>query len=89
MGFEVQSDRKLNIPGEQLENVLSARAFVNWYNGHPEFVNVNPRLSEVEDVVVIGNGNVAIDCARILCKSVAELQTTDIAQHAVKVLKNR
>jgi adrenodoxin-NADP+ reductase len=84
-----QSDRRLNIPGENLHNVLSARAFVNWYNGHPEFVSVNPGLDTVEDVVVIGNGNVAIDCARILCKSPSELQSTDIAQHAVTALKNR
>ena len=73
-----QGDTMLGVPGEELENVFSARAFVNWYNGHPEFVHLSPNL-DVEHVVVIGNGNVAIDCARILVKSVEELTATDIA----------
>jgi hypothetical protein len=85
----VQSDRSLGIPGEQLDNVLSARAFVNWYNGHPDFVHLNPGLDAVEDVVVVGNGNVAIDCARILCKDASELQHTDIADHALAALRKR
>ena len=78
----------LGVPGEELENVFSARAFVNWYNGHPEFVHLSPNL-DVEHVVVIGNGNVAIDCARILVKSVEELAATDIADHALKALRER
>jgi len=101
--------------------VFSARAFVAWYNGHPEFRCVVPdnntdpartlppravpacrrcradklhcctRRSfrpnlDTEDVVIIGNGNVAVDCARILCKTVDELKSTDIAAHALEAL---
>ena len=78
-------DRALGLPGEELEGVLGARAFVSWYNGHPDFAALAPDLS-VEDVVIVGQGNVAIDCARILCKTVAELQHTDIAAHALAAL---
>lgn len=84
----VQADRKLNIPGEALKNVLSARAFVNWYNGHPNFTGLNPAL-DCEDALIVGNGNVALDCARILCKTPQELQHTDIARHAVAALGKR
>jgi hypothetical protein len=85
----VQSDRSLDVPGESLPGVLSARAFVNWYNGHPEFVGLDPGLAAVEDVVIVGNGNVAVDCARILCKQPSELEHTDIAQHALEALRHR
>jgi hypothetical protein len=85
----LQADRKLNIPGESLGNVLSARAFVNWYNGHPDYVGLAPPLDSIEDVVIVGNGNVAIDCARILCKTTKELQSTDIVQHALATLQSR
>lgn len=83
-----QGDTSLGIQGEDLGNVFSARAFVNWYNGHPDFVDLNPNL-DVEHVVVVGNGNVAIDCARVLAKSVEELSTTDIADHALEALAKR
>jgi NADPH-dependent glutamate synthase beta subunit-like oxidoreductase len=86
--FCLQSDRKLGIPGESLPNVFAARAFVNWYNGHPDFLWLKPNL-HVEDAVVIGHGNVGLDCARILCKSLEELRSTDIASHAIEALKNR
>ena len=69
-------------------NVFSARAFVNWYNGHPDFVDLNPDLS-VEHVVVVGNGNVAIDCARVLAKTADELASTDITDHALEALAQR
>lgn len=85
LAYGAASDRWLGIPGETLQNVLSARAFVNWYNGHPEFRDFSPDLS-VEDVVIVGHGNVAIDCARVLCKSVDELSRTDIASHALEAL---
>ena len=74
------------MPGENLHNVLSARSFVNWYNAHPDFLKLNPDLS-AEDAVVVGHGNVGLDCARILCKSPEELRTTDIAAHAVEALQ--
>ncbi|KAF0686186.1 Aste57867_21972 [Aphanomyces stellatus] len=79
-------DRKLNIPGEdELSGVLSARSFVNWYNGHPSFRNLSVPL-DCDAAVVIGQGNVAVDCARILSKSTDELATTDISQHALDAL---
>jgi len=83
--YGASSDRDMGIPGENLKNVTSARAFVNWYNGHPSFRDFSPNL-DTEDVVIIGNGNVAVDCARVLCKSPEELKVTDIASHAVEAL---
>ena len=85
-----ENDRKLNLKHEDdLKEVLSARSFVNWYNGHPDYkwVGDSIDLSAVEDVVIVGQGNVAIDCARILTKSVDELAKTDIAGYALKALK--
>lgn len=80
-----QSDRKLNIPGEELQGSLSATEFVAWYNGHPDFVDLALDLS-CETAVVVGVGNVAMDVARVLAKSVDELKDTDIADHALAVL---
>lgn len=85
LAYGASSDRGMGIPGEELANVCSARAFVNWYNGHPDFRNFAPNL-DAEDVVIIGQGNVAIDCARILCKTHAELADSDIASHALDAL---
>lgn len=81
-----QSDRSLNIPGEDLDGSMSATEFVAWYNGHPDYRDLDPDLS-VEGVAVIGVGNVAMDVARILAKSVDELKETDIADHALEKLK--
>jgi ferredoxin--NADP+ reductase len=80
-----QSDRQLNIPGEDLPNSMSATEFVAWYNGHPDWAHLDPDLS-CETAVVIGVGNVAMDVARVLAKSVDELADTDIADHALAVL---
>ncbi len=80
-----QSDRKLNIPGEELPNSFSATEFVAWYNGHPDFANLNPDLS-CEAAVVVGVGNVAMDVARILAKSADELKATDITDYALEAL---
>ncbi|MBV8970744.1 MAG: FAD-dependent oxidoreductase [Sphingomonadaceae bacterium] len=74
-------DRKLGIAGEDLPGVLGSGAFVSWYNGHPEFADLAVPLAH-PGVAVIGNGNVAIDCARILAKTPAELAHSDIAAHA-------
>lgn len=79
------TDRPLGIPGEDLPGVLGSAAFVGWYNGHPDFVDLAPPL-ESDAVVVIGNGNVAIDCARILAKLPEEFEGADIVQHAVDAL---
>lgn len=83
------SDNALKIPGEDLGGVLSARAFVNWYNGHPDFHDLGQtlNLSQVTDVVVVGQGNVAIDCARILTMNIKELEATDISSEALDVLR--
>lgn len=88
LAYGAASDRELGIPGEHLNGVLSARAFVNWYNGHPQFRDLDVDLSS-DTAVIFGQGNVAVDCARILTKSVDELATTDISQHAVDALRNR
>lgn len=80
-----QSDRKLNIPGEALEGSLSATEFVAWYNGHPDYADRKINLN-IENVIVVGVGNVALDVARILAKTVDELKTTDIADHALEAL---
>lgn len=80
-----QVDRALGIPGEDLERSYSATEFVAWYNGHPDFRDLQFNLSQ-ERVVIVGVGNVAIDVARILCKTVNELKTTDIADYALDAL---
>lgn len=80
-------DNKLGIPGENLPGVISARKFVGWYNGLPECQDLNPPLNEIEDVVIIGNGNVAIDVARILLTPPEELAKTDISDKAVQELR--
>ena len=79
------SDRSLGIAGEELKGSMSATEFVAWYNGHPDYADLTPDLS-VEHAAVVGMGNVAVDVARILAKSVDELRTTDIADHALEVL---
>ncbi|MCB1684186.1 MAG: FAD-dependent oxidoreductase [Pseudomonadales bacterium] len=81
-----QSDRALGIPGEDAIGSHPATDFVAWYNGHPEYARHQFDLS-AEAVAIIGLGNVAIDVARILCKSIDELKTTDIADHALTALK--
>jgi ferredoxin--NADP+ reductase len=81
-----QSDRKMGIPGEDLEGSLPATIFVGWYNGHPDYRDLTFDLSH-ERVLVVGNGNVAMDVARILVSNPDELGTTDIADHALEVLR--
>lgn len=78
-------DKKSGIAGEDLPGSLSATEFVGWYNAHPDFKDLDPDLS-VSRAVVIGNGNVAIDCARMLTLSHDELAVTDIADHALELL---
>jgi ferredoxin--NADP+ reductase len=78
-------DRKLGIPGEDLPGVVGSAEFVGWYNGHPEFADLNPPL-DGSHAAVIGNGNVALDCARILSKTSAEFEGSDIVRHAFDAL---
>ena len=80
-----QSDRKLGIPGEDLPNSMSATEFVAWYNGHPDYQDLQVDLS-CDAAIVVGVGNVAMDVARVLAKSIDELEDTDIADHALKAL---
>ena len=80
-----ETDRKLNIPGEDLPGVHTATEFVAWYNGHPDYADRQFDLSH-ESVVILGQGNVASDVCRILAKSVDELRGTDIAAHALEQL---
>ncbi len=80
-----QSDRKLGIPGEDLPNSMSATEFVAWYNGHPDYRDLEVDLS-CNAAIVVGVGNVAMDVARVLAKSIDELEDTDIADHALKAL---
>ena len=76
------NDKKLGIPGNDLGNVFGSAAFVGWYNGHPLFAGLDPDLSG-EHAVVIGNGNVALDVARILAKQPDEFAGSDIVAHAL------
>lgn len=80
------ADRALGIPGEQLPGVLGARDFVGWYNGHPDFRDLTVDL-DVHRAVVIGNGNVALDVARVLATPPDRLAVTDIADHALDALR--
>ena len=82
-----EADRRLGIPGEGIPRCTPASVFIGWYNGHPDYRHAQIDLS-VSRVAVIGNGNVAIDAARILLRTPAELEKTDIAAHALKALRN-
>ena len=81
-----EADRRLGIPGEGVTRCTPATVFVGWYNGHPDYRNAKIDLS-VERVAVIGNGNVAVDAARILLRTGNELEQTDIAAHALEALR--
>ncbi len=80
-----QTDRRLNIPGIDLQNSHAATEFVAWYNGHPDYRECQFDLSQTQ-AAVIGIGNVAVDVARILCRTVDELRETDIADYALDAL---
>ncbi|MBM3540671.1 MAG: hypothetical protein FJX51_01365, partial [Alphaproteobacteria bacterium] len=80
-------DRPLGIPGEDKKGVFGSAAFVGWYNGHPDFRDLNPDLN-TKAAVVIGNGNVAIDIARVLVKTKAEMATTDLPDYAEAAIRN-
>ena len=80
------NDKPAGIPGEGLENVFGSASFVGWYNGHPQFAKLGPDLTG-KTAVVIGNGNVALDVARILAKTTAEFTGSDIVGHALHALQ--
>jgi len=81
-----QTDRRMGIPGEDLAGSHAATEFVAWYNGHPDYRDCTFDLSQ-QRVAVVGVGNVAVDVARILCRTAEELATTDIADHALEALR--
>jgi ferredoxin--NADP+ reductase len=80
-----ETDRRLGIPGEELPGSHAATAFVGWYNAHPDYADEEFDLS-CERAVVIGNGNVAMDVARMLALTEHELRQTDTADHAIEML---
>lgn len=82
-----EADRRMGIPGEGIPRCTPATVFIGWYNGHPDYRHAQIDLS-VPRVAVVGNGNVAVDAARILLRSPAELEKTDIAAHALEALRN-
>ena len=79
-------DRALGIPGEDKTGVFGSAEFVGWYNGHPGFCDLNPDLN-TKAVAVIGNGNVAIDVARVLVKTPEEMATSDLPDYAAKAIQ--
>jgi ferredoxin/flavodoxin---NADP+ reductase len=81
-----QTDKSLGIPGEELPGSWPATEFVAWYNGHPDYRELEFDLS-ARRAVVIGNGNVAADVTRMLTLSPAELERTDVADHALEALQ--
>jgi ferredoxin/flavodoxin---NADP+ reductase len=80
-----QTDRRLGIPGEDLQGSWSAFEFVAWYNGHPDYQHLQFDL-DVERAVVIGNGNVALDVARMLALTPEELAPTDTTEAAIEAI---
>jgi len=81
-------EQKLGIPGEGRNGVHGARAFVGWYNGHPDFAG-DPYDLSFEEACIVGHGNVAIDICRILAKPLPDLAATDISRAALATLAGR
>lgn len=87
--YGASKDKELGLPGEIASTgVYSARAFVGWYNGLPEYRHLNPDLTAGENAVVIGQGNVALDVARVLLTDVDVLRKTDMSEYALEALAN-
>lgn len=87
LAYGAESDRKLAIPGEESKGVFAAREVVWWYNGHPEYASLPIDLTSTDTAVILGQGNVALDIARILLRNIEELAATDIASHALTALR--
>ncbi|KAK1693762.1 hypothetical protein QYE76_010459 [Lolium multiflorum] len=88
LAYGAESDRSFGIPGEDLRGIHSAREFVWWYNGHPDMCNLAPDLKNTDSAVVLGQGNVALDVARVLLRCTTELASTDIAGYALDALRS-
>jgi len=86
--YGANRDKKLGVAGEDtLRNIFSAREFVGWYNGLPEYADLNPDLTLGDEAVIVGQGNVALDCARMLLENVDVLRKTDITNAAIETLR--
>lgn len=79
-------DRPLGIPGDDKKGVYGSAAFVGWYNGHPDFIGLNPDLN-TESVAVIGNGNVSVDVCRVLLRIKEERAKTDLPDYADQAIE--
>jgi ferredoxin--NADP+ reductase len=79
-------DQYLGIPGEELRGVYGSALIVGWYNGHPDFCGLDPDL-DTTAAVVVGNGNVALDVARVLTKTPEEMAASDIADYAAETIR--
>lgn len=87
LAYGAARDKRLGIPGEsELAGVYSAREFVGWYNGLPEFAGLAPDLTRGDEAVIIGHGNVALDVARMLLEDVDVLRKSDITEAAIETL---
>ena len=84
--YGASEDRHLGISNEDVYGVESARAFVAWYNGLPQFENLKLPLDQTDTAVVIGQGNVALDVARVLLSPIDTLRKTDITEYALEAL---
>lgn len=83
----VDSDRRMGVPGEDLPGSWSAREFACWYNGHPDYGELKFDLFATR-AAIIGQGHVALDVARMLAAPLSDLETTDVASHALERLRN-
>lgn len=85
--YGASKDKRLGIPGEsELQGIYSAREFVGWYNGLPEYADLAPDLTKGDEAVIIGQGNVALDVARMLLENVDILRKSDITEAAIETL---
>lgn len=78
-------DRPLGVPGDDKSGVIGSASFVGWYNGHPDFTDLAPNLA-TKGIVIVGQGNVAIDIARVLVKTPAEMARFDLCDHAAAAI---
>lgn len=85
--YGASKDKEIGLEGEDKPHIYSARAFVGWYNGLPEYRGLEPDLQAGETAIVVGQGNVAMDVARILLSSIDALQKTDLTSYAIETLK--
>ncbi|VDM71529.1 unnamed protein product [Strongylus vulgaris] len=83
LAYGAHRPRKLNVPGADSTNVFSGSDFVSWYNGVP---NAKEPLLDDPNVIIVGNGNVALDCARVL-STAKWLRTTDVPEDVITVLE--